>query len=210
MATGAEERPARRAAGDPASYAAVRPECQPGRGGTARAQDPRMTAPTPTGIPSAATPPAPPAPDPPPFRAPPDHPAAVWERSVAELEGLAVDKGAYGLGSTAWLARALVSPLRQLGASELRLLLSHGRGLAWVAPLALERLLDEPFAAADYGPGALLGALLTVDPDRWDPAWTDRLARVVHAARTHLDLLPAPDRARLADDLDAAREQFGV
>jgi hypothetical protein len=160
--------------------------------------------------PPAAPSPAPAAPGPPPFEPPPDHEPAVWERSVAELEGLAVEKGAYGLGSTAWLARALVSPLRQLGAAELRLLLSQGRGLPWVVPLALGRLVKEPFASADYGPGALLGALLTVDPERWDPVWTDRLARVVHAARTHLALLPEPARTRLGDDLDAAREQFGV
>jgi hypothetical protein len=134
----------------------------------------------------------------------------VWERSLAELEGLVVEKGAYGLGSTAWLARALVSPLRQLGAAELRLLLTQGRGLAWVVPLALERLLAEPFVAADDGPGALLAALLTVEPERWDPAWRDRLAQVVHAARTHLALVPEPYRTRLADDLDAAREQFGI
>jgi hypothetical protein len=134
----------------------------------------------------------------------------VWERSIADLEGLAVEKGAFGLGSTAWLSRALVSPLRQLGAAELRLLLTHGRGLAWVVPLALQRLAEEPYAAADYGPGALLAALLTVDPARWDPAWQGRLAQVVHAARAHLDVLPEPARTRLADDLDAAREQFGV
>lgn len=141
---------------------------------------------------------------------PPDHPPAVWERSLAELEGLAVEKGAYGLGSTAWLARALVSPLRQLGAAELRLLLTQGRGLAWTVPLALERLRADPFAAADYGPGDLLGALLTVAPARWSPAWTERLARVVQAARAHLDLLPDAVRTRTADDLEAAREQFGV
>jgi hypothetical protein len=121
-----------------------------------------------------------------------------------------VARGAYELGSTAWLARALVSPLRQLGPAELRLLLSQGRGLAWVVPLALARLGREPLAAADYGPGALLAALLTVDPDRWDAAWTARLADVVAAARAHLDLLPEPVRSRLADDLEAAREQFGV
>ncbi len=209
MAAEAEEGPARRAAGDPASYAAGSGECQPGRGGTARAQDPRMTAPTP-----AATPPAPPAPGPPPFRAPPDHPDAVWERSIAELEGLAVEKGAYGLGSTAWLARALVSPLRQLGPAELRLLLTQGRGLAWVVPLALERLLDEPFAAGDYGPGGLLAALLAalapVEPAAWGDGWRERLARVAADARARLAVLPADARTRLADDLDAAREQFGV
>ena len=176
--------------------------------GTARAQWPAVPAPPP------ADPSTPPAAGPPPFQAPSDHPADVWERSVAELEGLVVEKGAYGLGSTAWLARALVSPLRQLGAAELRLLLTHGRGLAWVVPLALERVLAEPFAAADYGPGALLTALLTAlfteGPDRWDPAWRERLAHAVHGARVQLALVPEPVRARLADDLEAAREQFGV
>lgn len=163
-------------------------------------------------VPPSGAPPHAPTPiaGPPPFLAPPDHPAAVWERSLAELEGLVVEKGAYGLGSTAWLSRALVSPLRQLGAAELRLLLTQGRGLPWVVPLALERLLAEPFLAADYGPGALLATLLTVEPERWDPAWRDRLARVVHAARAHLALVPEPHRTRLAEDLEAAREQFGV
>lgn len=170
-----------------------------------------MTVPPSVATPRAPTPRAPtPMAGPPPFPAPPDHAAAVWERSLAELEGLAVEKGAFGLGSTAWLSRALVSPLRQLGAAELRLLLTQGRGLPWVVPLALERLLAEPFLAADYGPGALLAALLTVDPEQWNPAWHDRLARVVHAAREHLALVPEPHRTPLAEDLEAAREQFGV
>lgn len=153
---------------------------------------------------------SPPPPGPPLFLMPPDYPAEVWERSLEELEDLTVEKGAYGMGSTAWLSRALVSPLRQLGTAELRLLLTQRRGLVWTVPLALERLLREPFAAADYGPGDLLGALLTVDPMDWDSAWTGRLARVVHEARAHLDLLPNAVRARMADDLEAAREQFGV
>jgi hypothetical protein len=159
-----------------------------------------------------STPPV--APGPPPFLAPPDHPAEVWERSLAELESRAVEKGAYGMGSTAWLARALVSPLRQLGAPELRLLLSHGRGLPWTVPLALERLQREPLAAADYGPGDLLtavfAALADVDPAAWGTGWRERLARVAEGARGALHLLPDPARERVAGDLEAAREQFGV
>jgi hypothetical protein len=148
-----------------------------------------------------STPPA--APGPPPFLAPPDHPAEVWEHSLAELEGRTVEKGAYGMGSTAWLARALVSPLRQLGAPELRLLLSQGRGLPWTVPLALERLQREPLAAADYGPGdlltALLAALADVDPAGWGAGWRERLARVAEGARAALPLLPdARARARRA------------
>jgi hypothetical protein len=153
-------------------------------------------------------------PGPPPFLAPPDHPAAVWDRSLADLEGTVVEKGAYGMGSTAWLARALVSPLRQLGAPELRLLLSQGRGLAWTVPLALERLLREPLAAADYGPGdlltALLAALAEVEAAAWGEGWRERLGRVVEGARLALPLVPAAGRERVAGDLDAAREQFGL
>ena len=119
--------------------------------------------------------------------------------------------GAYGMGSLAWLSRALVSPVGQLGAAELRLLLGHGRGLRWVLPLALERLEREPFAAGDRGPGDLLTAALTVDPAAWarEPALRERLARVVEAARAVVHVLPEPARTRMADDLDAAREQFG-
>lgn len=132
-------------------------------------------------------------------------------RSLAELEGLEIPPGAYGMGSLAWLSRAMVSPMAQLGPAELRLLLGHGRGLRWVLPLALERLEREPFAAGDRAPGDLLTAALTVDPAEWarDPAWTGRLARVVHAAREQVHRLPEPPRQRLADDLEAAREQFG-
>jgi hypothetical protein len=132
-------------------------------------------------------------------------------RSLAELEGVEVPPGAYGTGSLAWLSRAMVSPVGQLGPAELRLLLNHGRGLRWVIPLALERLEREPFVAGDRGPGDLLTAALTVDPAEWarDPEWLARLARVVHDARAQVHRLPEPPAARLGDDLEAAREQFG-
>ncbi len=139
-------------------------------------------------------------------------PAEVLQQSIAELERLDVPPGAYGLGSVAWLARALVSPLVQLGPAELRLLLAHGRGLRWLLPLALARLEREPFAAADREPGALLTAALTVDPAEWarEPALAERLARVVHDARAQVHVLSEPLRTRVADDLEAAREQFGI
>jgi hypothetical protein len=78
-------------------------------------------------------------------------------------------------------------------------------------PVALERLEREPFAAGDRGPGDLLAAALTVDPAEWarDPTWSERLARVVHDARLQVHRLPEPIASRLAEDLEAAREQFG-
>ncbi|MDF1502897.1 contact-dependent growth inhibition system immunity protein [Roseisolibacter sp. H3M3-2] len=131
--------------------------------------------------------------------------------SVAELEGLDVPSGAYGMGSLAWLSRALVSPLGQLGPADLRLLLGHGRGLRWLLPVALERLEREPFAGGDHGPGELLTAALAVDPAAWaaDPSWLPRLAAVVATARAQVHVLPERVRGRVAGDLEAVRELFG-
>ena len=119
--------------------------------------------------------------------------------------------GAYGMGSTAWLSRALASPLQFLGPAELRLLLAHGRGLRWLLPMAVARLEREPFAAGDRGPGDLLSAVLMVDEAAWRdaPALRERLAQVVHAARVLTHVLPDVDRARVEGELDAASEAFG-
>lgn len=146
---------------------------------------------------------------PPPY--PAEFDAATLARSIAELDGLDVEKGAYGLGSVAWLARALVSPLRDLGPAELRRLLAHGRGLAWVLPLALARLAREPFVAGDYAPGDVLGAVLALGPDAraWTPARRALLDRVRVGARAAIGAVAEPDRTRIADDLDAADEWFG-
>ncbi|MDQ6925664.1 MAG: contact-dependent growth inhibition system immunity protein, partial [Candidatus Eremiobacteraeota bacterium] len=105
---------------------------------------------------------------PPPY--PREFDADTLNRSIAELDGLDVEKGSYGMGSVAWLARALVSALRDLGPAELRRLLAHGRGVRWVLPLALARLEREPFLTGDYAPGDVLSAMLALGPD--DSAWT--------------------------------------
>ena len=136
----------------------------------------------------------------------------VADRSIAELEGLDVPPGAYGMGSVAWLSRALVSPLRDLGAAELRLLVAHGRGLRWLVPAALARLEVAPFVAGDHHPGDLLTAVLLVDEAHWraHPEQRETLGRVLARARERLDDVDEPLRTRLADDLDAAGELHGV
>ncbi|HEY0778049.1 MAG TPA: contact-dependent growth inhibition system immunity protein [Gemmatirosa sp.] len=145
---------------------------------------------------------------PPPY--PPEFDTATLARSIAELDGFAIEKGAYGMGSTAWLARALVSSLRDLGPAELRRLLAHGRGVRWVLPLALTRLEREPFLAGDYGPGDVLRAVLSLGPD--DPAWTEerraQLDRILAGGRSTVAVLPEPERTRILEDLDVADELF--
>lgn len=146
---------------------------------------------------------------PPPY--PAEFDAPTLARSIADLDGLEIEKGTYGMGSTAWLARALVSSLRDLGPAELRRLLAHGRGVRWVLPLALVRLEREPFLAGDYRPGDVLGAVLALGPD--DPAWTPErrasLGRVLVGARAGVGMIAEPHRTQIAEDLEAAGELFG-
>jgi hypothetical protein len=132
-------------------------------------------------------------------------------RSIAELEGLHVEKGAYELGSQAWLSRALVSPIGQLGVPDLRLLVSHGRGLRHLMPIVLETLERTPFAAGDHGRGDLLTVTCLVDDAYWadHPDERTRLLAVLRAASTQLDTLPDEERERWREELAAAGERFG-
>jgi hypothetical protein len=151
---------------------------------------------------------------PPPRLVPPPAPPPgdARAKSVAELEALVIDPGAYELGSTAWLARALISPIWQLGVQDLRLLLMHGRGLAWLVPEALERLRAAPWAAGDRGPGELLLGACLVEDAYWaaQPRRRAELAAILHDAESRLDELPdEATRAHWRDELAAARERFG-
>ena len=144
-------------------------------------------------------------PPPPP---PPDDPRA---KSVAELEGLVIDRGAYELGSQAWLARALISPIWQLGVQDLRLLLVHGRGLAWLVPEALARLRAAPWAEGDRGPGELLLGACLVEDGYWaaHPERRLELTAILDDAESRLDELPdEATRAHWREELAAARERF--
>jgi hypothetical protein len=143
----------------------------------------------------------------------PPPPGDVRHRSIAELEKLVIDPGAYELGSQAWLARALLSPLWTLGVPDLRLLLMHGRGLAWLVPEALDRLRVDPWAPGDYGPGELLLGLCLVEDAYWqvDPQERERLLAVLDDAEQRLGELPdEAARAHWREELAAARERFAA
>jgi hypothetical protein len=123
-------------------------------------------------------------------------------QSIAELDGLIVERGAYGTGRTAWLARALVSPLQQLGPAEWRLLLQHGHGLRWVLPPVTARLTQEPFTSIDGEPAALLLAALVVPIERWVEHSTSLAAMrtLLIAALESTTILPPTARQRVEED----------
>jgi hypothetical protein len=133
--------------------------------------------------------------------------------SVAEHEGLVIDPGAYELGSQAWLSRALISPIWQLGVQDLRLLLGHGRGLRWLVPEALARLGTNPWLEGDRGPGELLLATCTVDDAYWraQPGQRTELASILRDAESRLgELTDEATRAHWREELAIARAQFGA
>jgi hypothetical protein len=139
---------------------------------------------------------------------PPPPPGDPRGRSVAEHEGLVIDPGAYELGSQAWLSRALISPIWQLGVQDLRLLLDHGRGLEWLVPEALARLATNPWAEGDRGPGELLLATCTVDAAYWHahPERRAALADILRDAEARPGELPdEPTRTHWREELAIAR-----
>ena len=140
---------------------------------------------------------------------PPPPPGDPRGQSVAELERLVIDPGAYELGSQAWLSRALISPIWQLGVQDLRLLLMHGRGLAWLVPEALDRLAENPWAAGDHGPGELLLAACLVGDEYWaaQPEQRVRLVEILAAAESRLGELPDDaTRAHWREELAIAKQ----
>ena len=142
---------------------------------------------------------------------PPPPPGDPRGLSVAEHEGLVIDPGAYELGSQAWLSRALISPIWQLGVQDLRLLLGHGRGLRWLVPEALARLAKNPWADGDRGPGELLLAACVVEDSYWkaNPERRAELADILAEAESRLGELPDDAaRAHWREELAIARERF--
>lgn len=130
--------------------------------------------------------------------------------SLAALEGLDIPKGAYGGPRVARLSRALRVPLDALSLGEVRFLLSEGRSLDRVIPLALERLGDDPLRTADGRPGDLLVTLLAAAEPAWNdaPPWRAGVARALAAALAQLATAPDAEQAALADELAIARDRF--
>lgn len=82
------------------------------------------------------------------------------------------------------LARAINTPLRRLGVTDLYLLIRANLALAAVIPLAQERLLDSPYLQAAEFPGDLLTTLLESDARYWlgnQGAWEEMLPIVALA-----------------------------
>ena len=132
--------------------------------------------------------------------------------SVAALEGLDIPRGAYGGPRVARLSRALRVPVDALSLGELRFLLSEGRGVGHVLPIALVRLELNPWLMSEVGPGDLLLAVCVAADGLWAtmPAWQAQLLDLLRAARGRLDTLDAALRDQLESELAVAEGRFGA
>ena len=90
------------------------------------------------------------------------------EKSLSEIED--DDWGDPPQGATALVARVHAlrhAPIGTLSPGDLRILIGQGIGLAWVVPLALDLLENDPCVEGDLYPGDLHAAVAGVAPEHW-------------------------------------------
>jgi CDI immunity proteins len=86
-------------------------------------------------------------------------------------------------------------PLANYTVENLRLMIGQEIGLAYLVPLAVERLAQEPFVAGDFYEGDLLRAVVSLPQRFWDDHSKLR-RRVKEIASTALAELTASDSDR--------------
>jgi hypothetical protein len=89
------------------------------------------------------------------------------KRSLNDLYGWKPLEPPYPTQLVGSCEKACATPLKDLSASQIRLLVSQKTGLEWLVPLALEILRDNPLIDATNYPGDLLQACLSVDQEFW-------------------------------------------
>ncbi|WGS17290.1 MULTISPECIES: contact-dependent growth inhibition system immunity protein [unclassified Bradyrhizobium] len=116
-------------------------------------------------------------------------------RTLEQIDGQ--DWGEPETAPTGMVARCLRlrrTPLKDLTASDLRLLVGQQIGLRTLVPKALQLVSNEPLLEADFYPGDLLCALLRIDKAYWSDSSVE-LGQLVSIARAVM-----PRGGRIADE----------
>jgi CDI immunity proteins len=99
-------------------------------------------------------------------------------------------------------------PLRDFTAENLRIMIGQNIGLAYLVPLALECLHDDPFAEGDFYPCDLLVSVLRSDAKFWQtrPELRERLVALAERA---IELFPRRPDVATEIVIDAVTRAFG-
>lgn len=105
----------------------------------------------------------------------------VLDKTLAELEGSAPKQstGSYVIET---VHRLYSLPIGRFSVEDLRIMLGQRRGVAYLLPLALQQLEDNPLAEGDFYEGDLLLAALDAGSGHWKPHSIE-LRRAVKVAR---------------------------
>jgi hypothetical protein len=134
----------------------------------------------------------------------------VCQKTLDELEGVAWGPAAFPSHLVQTCHRLRTKPIGEFGAEDLRIMIGQQIGLAYLLPLALERLEADPWAAGDMYPGDLLKTT-AVARFPWDthPELRARLIAVLDRALGELPSLRRLDADGLPD-LDVPGPELAV
>jgi CDI immunity proteins len=97
-------------------------------------------------------------------------------------------------------------PLIEFTVEDLRLMIGQAIGLAYLVPIALDRLEEEPLAEGDLYPGDLLTTVLKIAETFWagNPESFDRARRIISKIRSSLSGLGELDRQTVLEALQCS------
>jgi hypothetical protein len=122
----------------------------------------------------------------------------IRQQTLNELEG--VEPGSPPYLSTLVLTchQLRTKPIGEFSPEDLRVMIGQRIGLAYLLPLALERLEGNPWTSGDLYPGDLLKATaLASGAGQASPELLVRLATVIDRALREIETLPQEDEYRL-------------
>jgi hypothetical protein len=113
-------------------------------------------------------------------------------KSLQELEQDDWGEPTYDSFAVTTAHRLRRKPLAEFTVEDIRIMIGQGIGLLFLIPLAVEHLEEEPLAAGDYYPGALLQAVLRDGEVFWagHPGFSLRVQKIVDRVK---ELLPSLD-----------------
>jgi len=88
-------------------------------------------------------------------------------RTLQELDGEDWGEPAYNSYLVSTVHRLRRKPLEGFTIEDLRIMIGQNIGLAYLVPLAIEKLRDNPLAEGDYYPGDLLKSVLGIESLFW-------------------------------------------